>query len=103
MKYIFIVNSHSGKSELKENLFEQLSKYENKIEYEICSLNSREDTISYIQDYCTTHKEDVVFCACGGDGTLNTVVSGVMGYINAIVTCFPCGSGNDFVRYLSSL
>lgn len=98
MKYVFVVNPYSGKSELKEDLFEKLEKYKDKIEYEICNLNSRERTIEYIKDYCTHHKEDVVFVAVGGDGTLNTVVNAVMGFDNAIVTCYPCGSGNDFVK-----
>ncbi len=98
MKYIFVVNPKSGKSEVKEELFENLKKYEGKIEYEICNLNSREETINYIKEYCNKNKEDTVFCACGGDGTLNTVVTGCMGFNNAVVTCFPCGSGNDFVK-----
>ena len=36
--------------------------------------------------------------ACGGDGTLNEVVCGAVGYPNVAVTHFPGGSGNDFVK-----
>ena len=36
--------------------------------------------------------------ACGGDGTLNEVVNGVVGYDNAAVTHFPGGSGNDSIK-----
>lgn len=36
--------------------------------------------------------------ACGGDGTLNEVVSGAMDYENAAVTAYPGGSGNDFIK-----
>ena len=36
--------------------------------------------------------------ACGGDGTLNEVVTGAVGYSNLSVTSFPCGSGNDFIK-----
>ena len=36
--------------------------------------------------------------ACGGDGTLNEVVSGAAGFPNASVTVFSGGSGNDFVK-----
>ena len=98
MKYIFIVNPHSGKSELKEDLFKQLEKYEGELEYEISNLDSRDECISFIKNYCENNKEDTVFVAVGGDGTLNTVVNAVIGYNNAIVTCFPVGSGNDFVK-----
>ncbi|NLD26865.1 MAG: diacylglycerol kinase family lipid kinase, partial [Acholeplasmataceae bacterium] len=31
--------------------------------------------------------------------TLNEVVNGVVGYPNAAITCYPCGSGNDFIKY----
>ena len=36
--------------------------------------------------------------ACGGDGTLNEVVSGAAGFPNVSVTVFSGGSGNDFVK-----
>jgi len=36
--------------------------------------------------------------ACGGDGTLNEVVTGVLGYDNVAVTVYSGGSGNDFVK-----
>lgn len=42
--------------------------------------------------------EEVRIYACGGDGTLNEVVSGAAGFPNAAVTVFSGGSGNDFVR-----
>lgn len=99
MKYIFIVNQHSGKSELKEELFEQLEIYKDKIEYEIRCFEDKEKTIEFIKSYCNKNTEDTVFVAVGGDGTLNCVVNGVIGYKKAIVTCYPCGSGNDFVKY----
>ena len=39
--------------------------------------------------------------ACGGDGTLNEVVSGAAGYDTVAVTVFSGGSGNDFVKLFS--
>lgn len=38
------------------------------------------------------------FIACGGDGTINGVFSGAVGAENVSVSCYPCGSGNDFVK-----
>ena len=35
---------------------------------------------------------------CGGDGTLNEVMTGAAGYENAAVTVYSGGSGNDFVK-----
>jgi len=40
--------------------------------------------------------------ACGGDGTLNEVVSGAVGYDNVAVTVFSGGSGNDFVKLFNN-
>lgn len=98
MKYVFIINPKSGKSELKEELLAQIELYKEKIDYEIYYTKESKDATNYVKNYCKYHNEDTVFCACGGDGTLNEIVSGAINYNNAIVTCFPCGSGNDFVK-----
>ena len=42
--------------------------------------------------------EEYRIYACGGDGTLNAVVSGAAGFDNAAVTVYSGGSGNDFVK-----
>lgn len=97
MKYIFIVNPSSGENKIKNNLLDELKKY-NDINYEIYYTAEPKDATRYIKEYCKKNTEDTVFVACGGDGTLNEVVSGAINYKNAIVTCFPCGSGNDFVK-----
>ena len=45
--------------------------------------------------------EEYRIYACGGDGTLNEVVSGAAGFSNVAVTVFSGGSGNDFVKLFS--
>ena len=45
--------------------------------------------------------EEYRIYACGGDGTLNEVVSGAAGFSNVAVTVYSGGSGNDFVKLFS--
>lgn len=98
MKHIFIVNPNSGKDKNKQNLFEQLNNYKNKIDYEIIATSKKGDAYDFIKNYCLNHKEETTFYACGGDGTINEVASALVGINNALLACYPCGSGNDFVK-----
>ena len=98
MKHVFIINPKSGKDDKKEGLLNQLKKYKDKLDYQIYITKSSKDATRYVDEYCKQYKEDVTFYACGGDGTLNEVVSGAIGHNNAIVSIYPCGSGNDFVK-----
>ncbi len=98
MKTIFVVNPVSGKGEALRKVKEALRDVPG--DYEIYETKGPRDATEHIRAYCTEHPDEKIrFCACGGDGTLNEVVNGVVGFENADVTCYPCGSGNDFVKY----
>ncbi len=99
MKHIFIFNPAAGKENAKAALESQLQTYYSNVDYEIYQTRGRGDAVSYIKNYCNIHSEPVRFYACGGDGTLNEVVNGAAGFSQASVGCYPCGSGNDFVKY----
>lgn len=47
-----------------------------------------------------SHKEQTRFYCIGGDGTLNEIVSGII-YTDSEIVVLPCGTGNDFSRYLN--
>ena len=99
MKHIFIINPAAGKENYYATIETALKRAKN-IEYELYETKGRGDATAYIRDYCTKNPTETVrFYACGGDGTLNEVVNGVVGFENASVGCYPCGSGNDFVKY----
>lgn len=36
--------------------------------------------------------------ACGGDGTVNEILNGIVGYDNVELAIVPTGTGNDFIR-----
>lgn len=99
MKYIFIVNPFAGNGERKKTVEEAIAKLPQKDECEIYDTQGVRDATKFVRSYCTAHKdEEVRFIACGGDGTINEVFDGAIGFENASVTCYPCGSGNDFVK-----
>ena len=99
MKHVFIINPAAGKENAYENIREKLEGLVSAWDYELYETQSPGDATAYIRNYCETHPDPVRFYACGGDGTLNEVVNGAVGYNQASVGCYPCGSGNDFVKY----
>ncbi len=100
MKHIFIINPAAGKENYYQTVETALKKSKISVDYELYETKAPEDATAYIRSYCTANPDERVrFYACGGDGTLNEVVNGVVGFENASVGCYPCGSGNDFVKY----
>ena len=102
MKHIFVHNPIAGKNSAKAiaSLKEQLQQYDGTLDYEFYSTTARGDATAFVRERCQAEPEtDFRFYACGGDGTANEVLQGVMGQPNASMTCYPCGSGNDFVKY----
>ncbi len=99
MKHIIVVNPAAGPKNSLDAIraeVESLSGYDTQI-YET---KGKGDAFAFVRAYCREHKDERVrFYACGGDGTLGEVAGGVYGAENASISCYPCGSGNDFVKY----
>ncbi len=102
MKHIFVHNPIAGKNSIKavEALREHLKQYDGRLDYEFYSTSAPGDATTFVRERCNAEPDtELRFYACGGDGTANEVLHGVMGAPNASMTCYPCGSGNDFVKY----
>ena len=98
MKHLFIVNPCAGSKNLSDAIASKLATLD--IEAEIHVTQREKDATEYVKDYCRQHPDEPLrIYACGGDGTLNEVVSGVMSGQRVEVGCYPCGSGNDYVKY----
>lgn len=104
MRHIFIINPTAGpkdsQSEIEKTL-SRLSAEDEKIE--IYHTTSSGDATRYVSSVCRSTEESLRFYACGGDGTLNEVINGAVGFDHAAVGCYPCGSGNDFVKFFGGM
>jgi len=104
MKHIFILNPAAGKGRDLDRFEEKLHTVacEKGIAYEIYHTSGVGDACRFVRETCLRVAEPLRFYACGGDGTVNEVVSGVVGAENAEVAILPIGTGNDFVRILGT-
>ncbi|MEG1009949.1 MAG: diacylglycerol kinase family lipid kinase, partial [Clostridia bacterium] len=59
--------------------------------------------IGHITEYVfnLSHKEDNRFYSIGGDGTLNEIVTGIIG-TNSEIVVLSCGTGNDFAKTVNT-
>ncbi len=104
MKHCFILNPAAGQKERAHQLGEQIREVCDKreIEYEVYFTVCVGDATEYVKRRVAEEPAgDFRFYACGGDGTLSEVVTGVMdaqGTGERTVGLIPSGTGNDFVR-----
>ena len=99
MRYIFIINPKAGAQNRSEELKATVAALPQKDQCEFYFTKSVGDATVYVKQWCDDHPgEEVRFIACGGDGTINEVFNGAAGRENVSVTCWPVGSGNDFVK-----
>jgi len=99
---VFIVNPAAGKHDTSretEKLIRECMAGDER-QYVIYKTKAPGDGESYVRSVAVRGGNRHLFVACGGDGTLNEVVNGAVGYENVTVTHYPCGSGNDFIKSL---
>ena len=96
MRHFFIVNPHSGPQDATAHIRREIADLP---DCEIYVTKGPGDATKYVREVCQTDDKEKRFYACGGDGTLNEVINGAAGCPHAAVGCYPCGSGNDFVKY----
>ena len=99
MKHVFIINPVAGFENSFNKLSKALSAYKDKYDITIHVTSSIKDATTYSKEYVLANPdEEVRFYSCGGDGTLSEIANGIALCKNASLTCYPCGSGNDFVK-----
>lgn len=102
MKHLFIINPAAGKCDQTGEYTQKIRAVcdRRKVDYEILVSRCAGDCTQIAQAAAASGEELRIY-ACGGDGTLNEIVNGVVGFENVAVTHFPGGSGNDFVKIFS--
>ncbi len=99
MIHLFIINPAAGSRNQTEAYRKKIAQVcgERGLDYRI-EVSGAPGQCRQIARRAAQSREEYRIYSCGGDGTLNEVVSGVAGYQNVAVTMFAGGSGNDFVR-----
>ena len=98
MKTVFIINPEAGQCTEFRELLDSIKGFateNNDIEFYVTKAVN--DARNYVKSYCEEWGT-ARFIACGGDGTLNEVLNGAVGFDEAEVGVIPIGTGNDFCR-----
>lgn len=99
MKYVFVVNPKAGAGDSETIIRNAVKALPQKDDCEVYLTKAVGDGTDFVRSWCKANPgTEVRFIACGGDGTINEVFNGAVGFENVSVTCYPCGSGNDFIK-----
>lgn len=96
-KHYFIFNPQAGSRSALPALQSQLEKIA-PVPYTVLVTGGRGDATRLVKEVCEKEEGHLRFYACGGDGTLGEVASGLAGNPKAAAGFWPCGSGNDYAR-----
>lgn len=99
MKHVFIINPAAGSRNRTASYSEVIHRVckERHLDYEVRVSTAPGECTRIAREAAKTG-EEVRLYACGGDGTLNEVAAGALGFANAAVTVYSGGSGNDYVK-----
>ena len=99
MKHVFIINPTAGKADSRQKIYDMADALRAKHDLDVqCILTKKQGHATEIARRMCDSGEELRFYACGGDGTVNEVANGIIGYDNAAMTVIPVGTGNDFLR-----
>lgn len=99
MKHLFIVNPaarQGGRTTFVTTLIRQTMERKGE-DYEIYITQAPMDAVQKIEREAASCGDLRVY-ACGGDGTINECAGACAQKPNVSMACFPCGTGNDFVK-----
>ena len=99
MKHVFIINPNAGKQDSRQKIYDMADVLREKHGLDVdCILTRKQGHATELARRLCQSGEELRFYACGGDGTVNEVANGIIGYDNAAMTVIPIGTGNDFLK-----
>ncbi len=98
MEHLFIINPAAGKNDRSKSLIEKIESIETNDKVTIKITERPADATRIVREALKNSTDFVRVYACGGDGTANEVLSGMIGFENCAMGIIPMGSGNDFIR-----
>lgn len=99
MKHVFIINPTAGKADSRQKIYDMADALRTKHDLDVqCILTKKQGHATEIARRLCDSGEELRFYACGGDGTVNEVANGIIGYDNAAMSVIPVGTGNDFLK-----
>ncbi len=99
MKHLIVANFNAGRNKNPDEFRKLIENSFNGLDYEIYETTGPRSVVPFLRKYLKDHKDETVrVYACGGDGTVHEVVSGIAEAKNAELAIYPVGTGNDFVK-----
>ena len=99
MKHVFIINPTAGKHDSRQRIYDMADSLREGHGLDVqCVLTKNQGHATELARRLCESGEELRFYACGGDGTVNEVANGIIGYDNAAMTAIPVGTGNDFLK-----
>ncbi|MBR2406122.1 MAG: YegS/Rv2252/BmrU family lipid kinase [Clostridia bacterium] len=100
MKHIFILNPAAGKHRAALEVQPKAEAFfeSHPMEHAFFITSHPGEATEIARRECARGETRVY--ACGGDGTVLEVLNGIGEHSHAELACVPCGSGNDFLRFL---
>ena len=101
MKHLFIINPAAGSRDRTEYYSRQIHDACGKrgLNYEIRVSDAPGGCARLAREAARSGEEYRIY-ACGGDGTANEAMHGLLGRDNVSLGLIPVGTGNDYVRSL---
>ncbi|MBQ3092416.1 MAG: YegS/Rv2252/BmrU family lipid kinase [Clostridia bacterium] len=103
MRHIFIVNPRAGRRQNTTAVIGRIEAACRKqgLEYDVYLTSHAGHATEIVATASKAHPDKALtFYACGGDGTLNEVATGLAGLdrTDCAFTAYPIGTGNDYVK-----